>query len=185
MLFHQRIVLLCTCVLLLCLPSEAIYTGETDPGIPWFTRPRPPRNNGKVCTVWPRGHHKDDVPQIMKAFERCNYGGTVVFPKGQTYWIAQKLHPTLYDVTIDWSGTWLFSDDIEMWRNNTYHIDFQNHWTAFPLSGERIYIDGHGTGGVNGNGNAWYNVEKAFTQPGRPMIFTPWNITELVVQHCT
>jgi hypothetical protein len=151
---------------------------------PWFTPPQPPRSSCQVCTVLPLGNRTDDVPQILDAFSRCNNGGTVVFPQGQTYWIAQRLNPVLYDVTIRWGGTWLFSDDITMWRNNTFHIDFQNHWTAFALSGERIYIDGNGTGGINGNGNAWYDVEQALTQPGRPMAFTPWNVTELVVQHC-
>jgi galacturan 1,4-alpha-galacturonidase len=151
---------------------------------PWFTPPTPPRSNCQVCTVLPLGNRTDDVPQILSAFSRCNNGGTVVFPAGETYWIAQRLNPVLHDVTIQWDGTWLFSDDIDMWRNNTYHIDFQNHWTAFALSGERISIDGNGTGGINGNGNAWYDVEQKVTSPGRPMAFAPWNVTELVVRHC-
>ncbi|GMG17313.1 unnamed protein product [Aspergillus oryzae] len=126
---------------------------------------------------------QDDVPQILAAFKECNHGGRIVFPEGHTYWIAQKLNPVITDVTVDWKGTWLFSDDIEKWRNNTYWIEFQNHWTAFALSGQRIHINGHGTGGIDGSGNSWYNVEKTFTQPGRPMAFTPWNVTDLHVEH--
>lgn len=68
--------------------------------------PTPPRTNHKTCTVLPLGNHTDDTPQILKAFADCNHGGTVVFPKDKVYWIATRLNPVIYDVTIDWQGTW-------------------------------------------------------------------------------
>lgn len=52
------------------------------------------------------------------------------------------------------------SDDLDYWRNNSYPIAFQNHHASFVLSGDGIFIDGYGTGGINGNGNAWYDVEQ-------------------------
>ena len=68
--------------------------------------PVAPHNNGKSCIVLALGNQTDDTPQILQAFEECNHGGTVVFPKDQNYWIATKLNPIIYDVTIKWEGVW-------------------------------------------------------------------------------
>lgn len=46
------------------------------------------------------------------------------------------------------------SDDLDYWRNNSYPIAFQNHHAGFVITGERIHINGYGTGGIFGNGNA-------------------------------
>ncbi|KAM0191138.1 hypothetical protein ACHAPC_002408 [Botrytis cinerea] len=162
--------------------------------------PAPPRNNHKTCTVHPLGNHTDDTPQILKAFSDCNHGGTVVFPKNKVYWIATRLNPIIYDVTIDWQGIWTvclgylpltksvltigqLSDDLTYWRNNSYPVAFQNHAAGVVFTGDRIHINGRSTGGINGNGNAWYNAEKAVTQPGRPMPFVFWNVSEVFVEH--
>lgn len=77
-----------------------------------------------------------------------------------------------------------FSDDLSYWRNNSYPIAFQNHHAGFIITGERIHINGYGTGGIYGNGNAWYNAEEANTQPGRPMPFVFWNVSDVFVEHC-
>lgn len=148
--------------------------------------PLPPKTNGKVCEVFALGHQRDDVPNILRAFDECNNGGTVVFPKGQNYWIAQRLNPVLNHVKIEWEGTWTLSDNLTYWRdpNNTYPIFFQNHHAALAISGEYIHIDGHNTGGVFGNGNVWYNSEQAVTQPVRPMNFVWWNASQVFVENC-
>lgn len=59
----------------------------------------------KKCTVSPRGHSKDDVPNIMKAFKECGNGGIVEFTKGN-FTIAQRLNPVLNNCEIQWHGTW-------------------------------------------------------------------------------
>lgn len=157
-----------------------------------------PHNN--VCTVEANGHQRDDVPNIMAAFRRCGSGGTVIFPKDQSYWIASRLNPILNDVVIQWHGQWTvstlaefginmlltnlkFSADLDYWRNNSYPIAFQNHHAGFIITGKNITIDGYGTGGINGNGNAWYEAEKGNTQPGRPMPFVFWNVSDVVVEN--
>ena len=68
--------------------------------------PRSPASSGKVCTVTPLGCKRDDVPQILQAFDDCNKGGTVVFLEGKTYHIATVLNPVISDVTIEWRGLW-------------------------------------------------------------------------------
>ncbi|KAJ5919448.1 hypothetical protein N7466_010391 [Penicillium verhagenii] len=139
--------------------------------------------SGNICTVKARGNRKDDVPNILEAFKKCNNGGTVVFPEDQSYWIATRLNPVLNDVTIEWRGKWTFSDDLSYWRNNSYPIAFQNHHAGFVISGERISIDGYATGGIDGNGNVWYNAEETVTQPGRPMPFVFWNVSDVNVEN--
>lgn len=77
---------------------------------------------------------------------------------------------------------WQFSDNLDYWRNNSYPITFQNHHAGFVLSGKGITIEGYGTGEIYGNGNAWYNAEEGNTQPGRPMPFVFWNVTDVLVE---
>lgn len=77
-----------------------------------------------------------------------------------------------------------FSDDLDYWRSNSYPIAFQNHAAGFIISGERISINGYGTGKINGSGNTWYTAEAGDTQPGRPMPFVFWNVSDVLVEHC-
>lgn len=88
---------------LLGINSGVLAAGPFTP----MASPRSPADSGKTCTLNPIGDNKDDVPQILEAFEACNNGGTVVFPEESTFCIATKLNPVIYDVTIEWRGTWL------------------------------------------------------------------------------
>lgn len=76
-------------------------------GFPPPPTPRGLSGCGKTCVVYPSGG--DDTPAILRAFEECNNGGTVVFPEGMKYNIDTKLNPVIYDVTIDWKGEWVVS----------------------------------------------------------------------------
>lgn len=67
------------------------------------------KTGSNVCTVKANGHQKDDVPNILKAFHECGHGGTIVFPKDQSYWIASRLNPVVNDVVIEWHGKWTVS----------------------------------------------------------------------------
>ncbi|CAG8961650.1 hypothetical protein HYFRA_00006187 [Hymenoscyphus fraxineus] len=147
--------------------------------------PLPPIKDpqGKTCIVHALGNQTDDAPQILKAFETCNHGGIVVFPQDEVYWIATRLNPVVEDVEVRWRGVWVLSDDLDYWRTNSYPVTFQNHATNFILSGTRIAINGYGTGGINGNGNAWYDAEEAVTRVGRPMPFNLWNVSEVRVEN--
>jgi galacturan 1,4-alpha-galacturonidase len=122
----------------------------------------------------PHGPGHDDVPQIAAAFapHACGVNGHVIFPAGQTFNISSVLHITLDDVLIDWQGEWLFAThDLDYWRNNSIPIAFQNLKAGFVISGNDVHIDGHGTGGINGNGDVWYTAEAGTTLPGGPMPF--------------
>ncbi|KAF2432582.1 polygalacturonase [Tothia fuscella] len=142
------------------------------------------KNQIKQCTIISRGNKQDDSPNILKALQDCSPGGNVVLPEKEEYYLASKLHATVHNISIEWRGTLTMSDDITYWRNpaNTFPIAFQNHATSFILSGSSITVTGYGTGGIDGNGDAWYNAEEAHTRPGRPMPFVLWNVTDVVVK---
>ncbi|PLB54605.1 putative extracellular exo-polygalacturonase [Aspergillus steynii IBT 23096] len=137
----------------------------------------------KTCTVTSVGDEQNDVPNILSAFKECGSSGTVIFPEGENYWIAERFTVDAEDVDIEWRGIWTFSDDIEYWRENSYPITFQNHAAGFILKGNGIHINGHGTGGINGNGDLWYTDEAGTTKPGRPIPFQLWNISNVIVQN--
>lgn len=139
----------------------------------------------KTCTIYAHGGNTSDVDSIVQAFDTCGNGGTVVFPESQNYFIGSKLNPVVKDVTIEWRGTWTFSPDYEYWRRpaNHYPIFFQNHAASFVLTGDGITIDGYGTGMIEGNGDVWYTVEAGDTQPGRPMPFVFWNVSDVHVNN--
>ncbi|KAH7070317.1 putative galacturan 1,4-alpha-galacturonidase C [Paraphoma chrysanthemicola] len=138
--------------------------------------------NGRLqCTVHANGNQNDDVPNILSAFKACGKGGDIVFPKGEDYYIATRLNPVVNDVRIHWHGQWTFSPDFSYWRKNVYPIFFQNHGAGFILTGDGIWIDGYNTGGIFGNGNYWYVAEAGNTQPGRPMPFVFWNVSDVTV----
>ncbi|KAF5011145.1 hypothetical protein FDECE_2709 [Fusarium decemcellulare] len=126
----------------------------------------------RTCTVFARGEERSDVDNIIKAFDICQNHAKVVFPEDQTYWIDKKLHITLRDVTIHWSGEWMFSRNTAYWRHNSYYIPFQNHRAGFIISGDKIHVDGFGRGGIDGNGDVWYDEDKGKSTEGRPMFWS-------------
>ncbi|KAK9413643.1 putative Glycoside hydrolase family 28 protein [Seiridium unicorne] len=135
----------------------------------------------RVCTVTSIGNNQSDVGNILYAFCKCRSGSTIIFPEDQNYWIGERLHAEVHDVNIEWKGQWTLSDDLDYWRNNSYPIAFQNHHAGFILSGDGLNINGYGTGGINGNGEAWYDDEAGTTLPGRPMSFVLWNVSDVQV----
>lgn len=58
------------------------------------------------CKVIANGGNRSDVPNILKAFDKCGNGGNIIFPEDQNYYIASKLNPVVNDVDIDWRGIW-------------------------------------------------------------------------------
>ncbi|KAH2529980.1 hypothetical protein KXW40_007702 [Aspergillus fumigatus] len=86
-----------------------------------------------VCTVKANGKQKDDVPNLLRAFNECGNGGTIIFPEDQSYWIGARLNPVLNDVSVQWRGKWTFSDNFDYWRNNSFPVAFQNHRAGFLL----------------------------------------------------
>ncbi|KAE8337603.1 pectin lyase fold/virulence factor [Aspergillus arachidicola] len=120
--------------------------------------------------------HKGNICTTPGSVWKYGNGGIIVFPENQSYWIASRLNPILSDVTIEWPGerrdfSPQFSDDLDYWRNHSYPVAFQNHAAGFVITGRNITIDGYGT------------EEAGKTQPGRPMPFVFWNVSNIHVDN--
>ncbi|KAF4459106.1 polygalacturonase [Fusarium albosuccineum] len=135
----------------------------------------------RTCTVASRGHGKDDSEAIIEAFKECKKDSLIVF-KNTTYNIGKVLKFTdLDNVKIDIKGTLRWNDDLDYWLENSLPIGpgtsqdeyppaaYQNQTTAFILGGTHLYVEGHGYGTFNGNGQAWYDLIKGESNyPNRP-----------------
>ena len=67
------------------------------------------------------------------------------------------LNLTLHNAQIDFYGFLRYSDDIDYWINNVWHIPaLQNQSIGLAFLGNDFVLDGHGTGGLDGNGQVWY-----------------------------
>lgn len=56
---------------------------------------------------------------------------------------------------------WLsFSTNITHWVENRIPFEFQNLALGWIIRGDNYVIDGHGTGGIFGNGQVWYEWAK-------------------------
>ncbi|GFG21700.1 putative galacturan 1,4-alpha-galacturonidase C [Aspergillus udagawae] len=117
-----------------------------------------------VCTVKANGKQTDDVPNLLKAFKECGNGGTIIFPGDQSYWIGTRLNRVLNDVTIQWRGKWTFSDDLDYWRN------------SYPVA--KIIMRASLSADTTSP-----STDTGVTQPGRPMPFVFWNVSEVNVEN--
>ena len=71
------------------------------------------------------------------------------------------LNLTLSNCTIDFYGFIKYSDDINYWTNNSWHIPaLQNQAIGLSFLGNDFTLDGHNVGGMNGNGQVWYSYSK-------------------------
>ncbi|RSL86091.1 Exopolygalacturonase X-2 [Fusarium oligoseptatum] len=104
----------------------------------------------KTCFVKPGKKSGDDSSKILRAFKKCNNGGTVVLD--QEYTICTQLdlrflkHVDIALTGTDGSSWWLFG-------------------------GEDINLYGAGTGTIDGNGQAWYDAHAADSKVKRPLLF--------------
>lgn len=102
----------------------------------------PPRSTKDLCYVKPtKGKKKDDSPRILKAFKKCNKGGTIVLDKNYT--IASPLDLTwLSHVDVVITGEIHFKSDPYYWAENSFKYDFQNMSSFWKIGGKDINIYG-------------------------------------------
>lgn len=126
----------------------------------------------KTCRVKPScTKGRDDSEKILKAFEDCNDGGTVVLDKDYTVCTALDL-TFLKHVDVALTGSVTFCDDLEYWTENSFQIDYQNSSTFWLWGGEDVNLFGHGVGVIDGNGQPWYDQFAVDTLAPRPILFT-------------
>lgn len=124
----------------------------------------------KTCFVKPGKKGGDDASKILRAFKKCNNGGTVVLD--QEYTICTQLDLRfLKHVDIALTGTVKFCDDVERWLPRTFQFPFQDGSSWWLFGGEDINLYGAGTGTIDGNGQAWYDAHAADSKVKRPLLF--------------
>lgn len=141
----------------------------------------------KTCTLKPLGAGQDDTDQVEAAIASCGQYGQVIFEAGD-YNITRKMTWDLVSSRVDLYGYLNFLPDVEYWLNadNTYRVVFiQNQASWFVVTGHDFIIDAHGVGGIQGNGQTWWNYFANRTREdgdGRPIAFTLSNVTRGLVQ---
>lgn len=102
----------------------------------------PPRSSKDLCYVKPtKGKKRDDGPRILKAFKKCNKGGTIVLDKNYT--IASPLDLTwLSHVDVVITGEIHFKSDPYYWAENSFKYDFQNMSSFWKIGGNDVNIYG-------------------------------------------
>ncbi|GAA5810961.1 hypothetical protein MFLAVUS_004389 [Mucor flavus] len=102
---------------------------------------------GKVCTV--KRSNRDDSLSIIQAFNDCKTGGTVVFPRGQSFYPQSLITvKDLKNINVQFYGNFVLPN---------YNTKFDNQGAFFELYGDNIYFDGNGAGTFVGTGQQWWD----------------------------
>jgi polygalacturonase len=71
---------------------------------------------------------------------------------------------------LDLHGFLTFENTIEYWIENRIVLPFQNQSLAFVIKGNNFVLNGNDVGGIDGNGQQWYDYARDFGNKfGRPM----------------
>lgn len=90
----------------------------------------------------------------------------------------------LEDALLSVPGFISFSSNISHWVENRVAFDFQNLALGWIIEGSNYVLDGHGSGGIYGNGQEWYDwAKEEGNKYGRPMSLAIANSTNVTVQN--
>ncbi|PQE07854.1 Exopolygalacturonase A protein [Rutstroemia sp. NJR-2017a WRK4] len=128
------------------------------------------RDPKRTCTV--ASGTGDATPAILAAAHKCNNGGTVYFPAGQTYTVATALDLTFLS-SVDFAilGTIQFKDDLTYWQAHAFQYKFQTASLFWRFGGKDVNIYGAGTGVIDGLGNTWWKAWASNSSIARPILF--------------
>ncbi|EIW77480.1 hypothetical protein CONPUDRAFT_180601 [Coniophora puteana RWD-64-598 SS2] len=130
-----------------------------------------------TCALSPLGPGRDDTDQVVSAIERCGHGGLTVFEEGE-YNITRRMLWNLTSSRVELHGYLSFQPDYEYWLQNssTYRVVYiQSQASWFVVTGSDFEIDAYNTGGINGNGQPWweyYTTVPRLGGDGRPLALT-------------
>jgi len=135
------------------------------------------------CILKAVGGAEDDSDNLAAAVDMCGTDGIIEL-RDDVYNMNKVLNLTLHNAQVDFYGFLKYSDDIEYWINNTWHIPaLQNQAIGLSFIGNDFVLDGHGTGGLDGNGQVWYEyAEDMGNVDGRPMGLTILDAYNVVVK---
>ena len=100
--------------------------------------------------------------------------------------ISRPLDLTLEQSTLNVHGFLTYTDDIPYWTANHVAFPFQNQSLALVFRGHHFTLDGHDTGGIDGQGQAWYDDAKTEgNKYGRPMSLAISYASDIVIKNWT
>ncbi|WWC58634.1 uncharacterized protein I303_101178 [Kwoniella dejecticola CBS 10117] len=141
------------------------------------------QTNRKHCTLRARGDEKDDSDNLVTAVKKCGKGGIIKLPDAN-YTIGKPLDIYLENAVLDIHGWLSFTTDIPYWIEHRIYFPFQNQSLAFVIRGHDYVINGNDKGGIDGNGQVWYDYAKDFgNKYGRPMSLTIKDSKNVVVKN--
>ncbi|KAL7419435.1 hypothetical protein Q5752_006273 [Cryptotrichosporon argae] len=135
----------------------------------------------KLCVL--KASDGDDTDNVVDAVEKCGTDGIVRLPDA-VYNISRPLEIELHNAVLDVHGWLTFSTDIEYWIAHRIPFEFQDQSLAFAISGDNFVVDGNDSGGIDGNGQVWYEYAKDFGNKfGRPMSLAIKKAKNVVVKN--
>ncbi|EJD40355.1 pectin lyase-like protein [Auricularia subglabra TFB-10046 SS5] len=129
----------------------------------------------KVCNLRPLGAGKDDTDRVLRAISTCGRGGTMAW--------------NLSHSTVNLHGVLSFNPNVTYWLDaaNTYRVvEIQSQASWFVVSGAHFTLDAHGTGGLDGNGQTWWDYFATRTRldgDGRPISFTVFQAQDALIRN--
>ncbi|KAJ7236867.1 pectin lyase fold/virulence factor [Mycena haematopus] len=141
-----------------------------------------------TCTISPLGAGHDDTDHVLAAIAKCRHGGHTVLQHG-VYNITRKMTWDLIDAKVDLHGSLSFEPNIQFWlnANNTYRVVFiQSQASWFVITGRDFEVDAHNTGGIQGNGQPWWNFFTTTPREdgdGRPISLTVFQAVRGVIRN--
>ncbi|RGP81310.1 exopolygalacturonase [Fusarium longipes] len=135
----------------------------------------PSRSREDICYVKPgKGKNADDAPAILKAFKKCNKGGTIVLD--QKYTIGSPLDLTwLAHVDVVITGQVDFKSDPYYWAENSFKFGYQNMSSFWKWGGKDIHIYGDlnkGPSVLDGKGQDYWEEMAVNSTLLRPILFS-------------
>ncbi|KAJ6481930.1 pectin lyase fold/virulence factor [Mycena sanguinolenta] len=141
-----------------------------------------------TCTISPLGDGHDDTDQVLAAIAKCGHGGHTVLQDG-VYNITRKMTWDLVDAKVDLYGSLSFVPNIQFWldANNTYRVVFiQSQASWFVITGSDFEVDAHSTGGIQGNGQPWWDFFTTVPRldgDGRPISLTLFQAVRGIIRN--
>ncbi|ADV21054.1 polygalacturonase, putative [Cryptococcus gattii WM276] len=136
-----------------------------------------------LCVLHSLGEGADDSYNFEKAVHQCGRGGIVRLPDAN-YTISRPLDIYLSNSILDLHGWLSFSTNISSWIENRMPLDFQNQSLAFVVRGNDYILEGNDKGGINGNGQVWYDYAKDYGNKfGRPMSLAIKNSKNVIIKN--
>ncbi|ORX36062.1 putative polygalacturonase [Kockovaella imperatae] len=140
-----------------------------------------PEGRTRRCRLMASG--VDDTDGLELAVAKCGSRGIIDLPHPR-YIISRPLDLRLEHSTLNVHGFLTFTDDLDYWKSNHIAFPFQNQSLGLVFHGHHFTLDGHNTGGIDGQGQKWYDdARREGNKYGRPMSLAISHSHDVVIKN--